>query len=55
MKIGPLCGCCVVGYINVLKMVGGKGLTAVQRKLGEYWRRREVRSIASGGIRLWNI
>lgn len=29
--------------------------TAVQRKLGEYWRRREVRSIASGGIRLWNI
>lgn len=28
-------------------------LTAVQRRLGEYWRSREARSIASGGIRLW--
>lgn len=29
--------------------------TAVQRRLGEYWRRREARSIASGGILLWKI
>lgn len=30
-------------------------LTAVQRRLGEYWSKREARSIASGGIRLWKI
>lgn len=27
----------------------------MQRKLGEYWRSLDVRSIASGGILLWNI
>jgi len=32
-----------------------KILTAEQRRLGEYWRRREARSIASGGILLWKI
>ena len=28
-------------------------LTAVHRRLGEYWRSLDARSIASGGIRLW--
>jgi len=32
-----------------------KTLTALHRRFGEYWRRRETRSIASGGIRLWKI
>ena len=32
-----------------------KKLTALHRRFGEYWRRRETRSIASGGILLWKI
>jgi len=32
-----------------------KTLTALHRRFGEYWRRRETRSIASGGILLWKI
>jgi hypothetical protein len=28
---------------------------AVHRRFGAYWRRRDARSIASGGIRLWKI
>ena len=35
----------VFGYLEIL--------TAVQRRLGEYWRSRDARSMVSGGIRLW--
>jgi len=37
----------VKGGITVIQ------LTAVHRRLGEYWRSLDARSIASGGIRLW--
>ena len=51
--------CCVqpATKVSTTLVIWGKGgkLTAVQRRLGEYWRRRDVRSIASGGIRLWKI
>jgi hypothetical protein len=45
----------MVSIFDYNQSIGRRKLTAVHRKFGEYWRRRDARSIASGGIRLWKI
>jgi hypothetical protein len=53
--IYPATGCNINSFKENPKEAKHKKLTAVQRRLGEYWRSREARSIASAGILLWKI
>jgi len=48
-------GSLACGSRNSSKNEWAHASRALHRRFGEYWRRRETRSIASGGILLWKI